>query len=382
MRLSFQKVFYAIAAVMGLFAILILAKAVLIPIAFAFLIAFILFPVARKFESWGANDIVAAFLSILCLLLIIGGATFLFSSQIIQLSENLTGFKVKILDVFAEATLFINKNFEFIPQLEKGELLDKIKSWLNESAGALLSQTFSSTANIVFGVLTSVIFTFLILIYRIGMVRALVSFYPLEHRERAFRMFKSVQQVGQQYLFGMLVIVVILGFVNSIGLWIIGIDYPFLFGFLAAVLALIPYAGTFIGAAIPVIYSLISHDSIWMPITIIIFFWIVQVIESNFLTPKIVGGNLKINALTSILSIIIGASVWGIAGMILFLPFAAMLKAICEQYIELKPFALLIGEQNYRKKDDKDKSKLFKKLKAWFALVRSMFRKNEKLMNE
>jgi predicted PurR-regulated permease PerM len=382
MHLSFQKVFYAIAAVMGLFAILILAKAVLIPIAFAFLIAFILFPVARKFESWGANDIVAAFLSILCLLLIIGGTTFLFSSQIIQLSENLTGFKTKILDVFAEATLFINKNFEFIPQLEKGELLDKIKSWLNESAGALLSQTFSSTANIVFGVLTSVIFTFLILIYRIGMVRALVSFYPQEHRETAFTMFKSVQQVGQQYLFGMLVIVVILGFVNSIGLWIIGIDYPFLFGFLAAVLALIPYAGTFIGAAIPVLYSLISLDSIWMPIIIIIFFWIVQVIESNFLTPKIVGGNLKINALTSILSIIIGASVWGIAGMILFLPFAAMLKAVCEQYIELKPFSLLIGEQNYRKKDNKDKSKLFKKLKAWFALVRSMFRKNEKLMNE
>jgi predicted PurR-regulated permease PerM len=382
MHLSFQKVFYAIAAVMGLFAILILAKAVLIPIAFAFLIAFILFPVARKFESWGANDIVAAFLSILCLLLIIGGTTFLFSSQIIQLSENLTGFKTKILDVFAEATLFINKNFEFIPQLEKGELLDKIKSWLNESAGALLSQTFSSTANIVFGILTSVIFTFLILIYRIGMVRALVSFYPQEHRERAFTMFKSVQQVGQQYLFGMLVIVVILGFVNSIGLWIIGIDYPFLFGFLAAVLALIPYAGTFIGAAIPVLYSLISLDSIWMPIIIIIFFWIVQVIESNFLTPKIVGGNLKINALTSILSIIIGASVWGIAGMILFLPFAAMLKAVCEQYIELKPFSLLIGEQNYRKKDNKDKSKLFKKLKAWFALVRSMFRKNEKLMNE
>jgi predicted PurR-regulated permease PerM len=369
MHLSFQKVFYVIVTIIGLFAILIIAKSVLIPIAFAFLIAFILFPVARRIESWGTNEIVSAILSILGLFLIIGGGIFLFSNQIIQLSEHLSDFKVKILNVFTDATLFINKNVGFVPDLEKGELLEKIKNWLNKSAGTLLSQTFSSTASIIFGLLTSVIFTFLILIYRKGLVRALVRFYPQERREKALKMFKSVQQVGQQYLFGMMVIVLILGFVNSIGLLIIGIDNPFLFGFLAAILALIPYAGTFLGAAIPVLYSFISHDSIWMPITIAIFFWLVQIIESNFLTPKIVGGNLKINALTSILSIIIGASVWGIAGMVLFLPLVAMLKAVCEEYIELKPFALLIGDQNYNKKDkdDKLKNKWVQKLKGWFS---------------
>jgi predicted PurR-regulated permease PerM len=346
MHLSFQKIFYAIASVIGIFAILILAKVVLIPIAFAFLIAFILFPVARKFEIWGAKEMLAAFLAILCLFLIIGGAIFLFSNQIIQLSENLTDFKVKILNVFADVTLIFNNNFEFLPQLEKGELLDKIKIWANDSAGMLLRQTFNSTASTVFGLITSIIFTFLILIYRNGLVGALVRFYPQEHREKAFTMFKSVQKVGQQYLFGMMIVIVILGFANSIGLWIIGLDNPFLFGFLAAVLALIPYAGTTLGAAIPILYAFISYDSLLMPVTIAIYFWFVQFIESNFLTPKIVGGNLNINALTSILSIIIGASVWGIAGMIIFLPFAAMLRVVCEEYEELKPIALLIGDQN------------------------------------
>jgi predicted PurR-regulated permease PerM len=261
MHLSFQKVFYVIATVVSLFAILILAKAVLIPIAFAFLIAFILFPVARKIESWGANTIGSALLSIFGLLLIIAGGIFLFSNQVIQLSENITDFKGEILDVFADATIFINKNIGFLPELEKGELLEKIKNWVSESAGTLLSQTFSSTASILFGLLTSIIFTFLILIYRKGLVRALVLFYPQEHREKAFNMFKSVQRVGQQYLFGMMLVVLILGFVNSVGLLIIGIDNPFLFGFLAAVLALIPYIGTFIGAAIPIVYAFISYDS-------------------------------------------------------------------------------------------------------------------------
>lgn len=372
MHLSFQKIFYAIATVVGLFAILVLAKAVLIPIAFAFLIAFILFPVSRKYESWGASKIMGAFLSIFSLILIIGGGIYLFSGQIIQLSKSLTDFKDKILDVFADATLYFNRNFGFLPELGKGELFDKIKVWLNDSAGTLLSQTFSGTAGLVFGIITAFIFTFLILIYRDGLVRGFVQFYPPEKRKKAFNMFKSIQQVGQQYLFGMLIIVLILGLVNSVGLWIIGIDNPFLFGFLAAVLAIIPYAGTTLGAAIPVVYAFISYDSIWMPITIVIYFWSVQFVESNFLTPMIVGGNLKINALTSILSIIIGASVWGIAGMILFLPFASMLKVVCEEYEELKPIALLIGEHNHPKdENEKHIGKRFKKFKAWFSKFRS-----------
>jgi predicted PurR-regulated permease PerM len=258
-------------------------------------------------------------------------------------------------------------------------LLENIKNWLNESAGKLLSQTFNSTAQIIFGLITTIIFTFLILIYRKGLVLALISFFPKEHREKAFKMFKTVQQVGQKYLLGMMVVMVILGFVNSVGLWIIGIDSPFLFGFLAAVLAIIPYAGTFLGAAIPILYSFISYDSIWMPITITVFFWFVQFIESNYLSPRIVGGNLKINAFTSIFSIIIGASVWGIAGMILFLPFAAMLKVVCEKYEVLKPIALLMGEHNANTKDVNNKwiVKWGKKIKTWVSQFCNSFKKNK-----
>ncbi len=370
MHLSFKKLFFTIASVFGIFAILILAKPILIPLAFAFLVAFILFPVCQKFEAWGASKIFAAFLSMFSLFLIIAGGLYLFSTQIIELSENLSQFKDKILEIFADLTLYINQNFSFVPQLERGELLEKLKDGLSKSMGALVGQTFSGTAAFFTGLITSIVFTFLVLIYRHGLVNALVQFFPENHQEKAHKMFKSVQQVGQQYLFGMFIIVLVLGFTNSIGLLIIGIDNPFLFGFLAAVLAIIPYAGTLIGAAIPVIYAFMSYDSIWMPISIILFFWVVQFVESNVLTPKIVGGNLKVNAFTSILSIIIGASVWGVAGMILFLPFAAMLKVVCQEFIELKPLALLIGEENYTDSDEEDKpgffSKWLQKIKAWF----------------
>jgi predicted PurR-regulated permease PerM len=365
MNLSFQKLFYAIATVFAFFAILILAKMVLIPMAFSLLIAFILFPVARKFEVWGTSKIMGATLSMLSLFLLLGGGIFLFSTQIIQLSDNLSDFKDKIIGVLADVSVYINNNISSAPHLEKGELYDKLKSWLSESAGRMANQTFSGGISFLTGLLSIIIFTFLILIYRNGLVRAFTHFYRTEDRENAVKMFKSVQQVGQKYLFGIFMIVIILGLVNSIGLWIIGIDNPFLFGFLAAVLAIIPYVGTIAGAAIPVLYSFMTHDSVWMPIAIAIFFWLVQVVESNFLTPKIVGGNLKVNALAAILCIIIGASVWGIAGMILFLPFTAMLKVVCEEYTELKPIALMIGDQMDNKSNEGDEfiNKVYKKIK-------------------
>jgi predicted PurR-regulated permease PerM len=355
MQLSFQKIFYVLATLFAFLAVLILAKSVLIPLAFALLISFILFPICVKIESWGAGKVLAVSVSLFTLLLVVGGIVLILSNLIMNQTENITDFKDKIIRLFADITLYTNKNLGFVGTLEKGELYEKLKSWLNISWGSLLSQTFSSTSEFLLGLVTAMVFTFLILIYRKGLVHAFIHFYPQENRKKALEMFKSIQHVGQQYLFGLLMIVLILGCLNSFGLWIIGIDNPLLFGFLAAVLAIIPYVGTLLGAAIPIVYAFMTYDSLWMPITIALFYSFIQFVDNNFLTPKIVGGNLKINALTSILSIIIGASVWGVAGMILFLPLAAMFKVVCEQYYELKPIALLLGDSVMDEKKKKNK---------------------------
>jgi predicted PurR-regulated permease PerM len=259
----------------------------------------------------------------------------------------------------------------FVENLEKGELFNRMKVWLTASTGFLVSKTVASTATFIAGLLTTIVFTFLFLIYRDGLTKAFLAFSPENKRERVLKMFKSVQQVGQKYLFGMVIITVVIGFANSLGLLIIGIDNPFLFGFLGASLAIIPYIGTTMGAIIPIIYAFVSYDSIWMVVAVAILFWAVQVVSDNFLTPHIVGGSLNINALTAILSLFIGAAVWGLAGMILFLPFAAMLKVVCEEFEELKPIALIIGEQNKKVADGHEQF-----LSQWWGKIKSGFRKN------
>ena len=369
MNLSFQKLFYAIATVFALFAILVLAKPILIPLSIALLISFILFPLAKKFESWKIGKTLAAFLSIFSVILIIAGVVYFFSTQIITISKEFTHFQDRIISAFADVTVYINNNVSFVENLKKDELFNRMKEWLTNSTGSLVRKTVSNTATFMAGLLATIIFTFLLLIYRDGLTQAFLAFSPLDKRPQVFRMFKSVQQVGQKYLFGMLFLTIVIGLANSIGLLIIGIDNPFLFGFLAAALAIIPYIGTTMGAIIPVIYAFVSYDSIWTAVAVAIYFWFVQLVSDNFLTPRIVGGSLKINALTAILSLFIGAAVWGLAGMILFLPFAAMLKVVCEEFEELKPVALIMGEQNKNENDGTGK------ISVWWEKTKKRFLK-------
>jgi predicted PurR-regulated permease PerM len=370
MNFSFQKLFFAIASVFALFAILVFAKNILVPIGFAFILSFILLPLTHRFEQWKMGRVFSVTLSILAMLLIVAGGIYLFSTQILQVTKEFSNIKEKIIQVFASVTVYVNSNLNFVPNLEKGELMERLGTFFTESAGNLLNKTVNTTAAFFTSLLATIVFTFLLLIYRVGLTHACLSFFSIENRDRALKMFKRVQQVGKKYLLGMLMLMLVLGMANSIGLWIIGIDNPFLFGFLAAVLAVIPYVGTFIGAAIPIIYAFISYDSLWKPLAVILLFWVIQVVESNILSPRIVGGSLKINALAAILSIIIGASVWGIAGMILFLPFTAMLKVACEEYVELQPIALLIGEHN----SEDDKNKKNKKGESWWIKIRQWFK--------
>jgi predicted PurR-regulated permease PerM len=378
MNVSFQRLFFSIATVIALFAALILAKSVLIPISFALIVSFILLPLAKKFELWGMSRIIGALFSIVTMILIISGGIYLFSTQIIGLSEEFGQFQDRIISAFSDATVYLNRNVNILPNLEPNELPDRIKGWLSDSTGLLVGKTFSTTATLLTGLVGTIIFTFLIMIYREGLTQAFISFSPEANRERVYKMLKSVQQVGKKYLFGMIILIVIIGIANSIGLMIIGIDNPILFGFLGSVLSIIPYVGTTFGAIIPMLYAFVSSDRLWPVFAVALLFWCVQLITDNFLSPKIVGGSLNINALAAILSLIIGALVWGVAGMILFLPFTAMLKIICEEYEELRPIAMLIGTQNIREEQEqKSASKNIEKMKGWVSKIKTAPKKKQ-----
>ncbi|MFN2262301.1 MAG: AI-2E family transporter, partial [Psychroflexus sp.] len=264
MKLSFQKAFFTLAFIAILIVFLVVAKSILVPLGIALILAFILYPVHKKFTKWGFGNILSGFISILVLVIVIGAGITFFSAEIIALSDEINNFGSKLSGLYTDIIIYINKNVSLVNQLNEDELLNDLTTWLKNSAGAVLGGTFNSTTSFLTGLITMFIYLFLFLIYNKGLVRAFMKFPPADKKEQFFNMLKGVQQVGQKYLSGMLILILILGTLNSIGLWIIGIDSPFLFGFLAASLSIIPYIGTTLGATIPVLYAFMSNDQLWV----------------------------------------------------------------------------------------------------------------------
>ncbi len=361
MTLSFKKLFYAQASLILFLLILYFGKDILVPLAFAMLFAFILYPLVTYLIRKGLNEILSIAFTLAGVMIIGSGILILFSTEIYRMTEEYSRFLEKLKSIFNTSVTYLNEQVSVIPRIESENLITGMGEFFTSSGMVIVSDTISFTSTFFSYILLSIIYTFLILLYRKQLADAITQFVRKEHQTTFRKMLREVQKVGQQYFTGMLLLILILGVLNSTGLLILGIDYPFFFGFLAALLAIIPYVGSTVGGLIPTIYALISYDSYWYPIGVVGIFWFIQTVEGNFLNPKIVGGSLHINALFSILSLIAGGLLWGIPGMILFLPMTAILRVVCSHYEGLKPVASLIGDD---KESSGGKLKLSAKLKS------------------
>jgi len=351
MTFSLRQLFYGIGSLIGIGLIMIYGQSLLIPLSFALLLSFMLYPVNRWLRHKGWNDIFASLGALFVFLLAISGVLTFFSNEVLSLTDQWSDFRKRLLDLYSSIILFFNENVPWMEPLDEQQLVDDAIEWISNSWSDVLGRTFSESTSFLTDVFTVFLFAFLFLLFHKTLVKAAAKTAPGDKQSEFRKMLKQIQEVGQKYLVGMLTLIAILGLLNSLGLWIIGIDTPFLFGYLAAFLSIIPYVGTAMGAGLPIVYSLMAYDSIWIPVSVALLFWGIQLLEGNFLNPKIVGKSVNVNALTAIFSLFLGATLWGLAGMILFLPFAAMLKVVCRHYETLEPIALLMDDDSTSSSD-------------------------------
>lgn len=353
-----------LATMLALIFCLYLGRTVLVPFAFSVLIAFILYPICAWLEKKGFSRLWAIIVTIVSVSLLVVGITFLFSAQIVDILKDLDDFTARLNEVLEAVTSFLNENVSIIPTIDQESLVNMGWKWMSNQSGGMLTNTLNRTALFVTGLTLTIIYSFLILLYRKGFKEAFISMVSKENQDKLAEMLSHMQKVGQQYLTGMFTLILILGALNSLGLFIIGIDYALFFGFLAGFLAIIPYVGTTVGGAIPAIYAFINHDSYWYPLAVILVFWFIQILEGNFLNPKIVGGNLNINPLASILVLILGGVIWGIPGMILFLPYTAILRVFSSYFDQLKPLAMFLRDDVSPQEKSSIKTKIGKFIKS------------------
>jgi predicted PurR-regulated permease PerM len=278
----------------------------------------------------------------------VAGLVYLFSNQIINLLGDFDQFQAKLSVLMPNVVDFLNQKVRIIPRFQEEEIVDAGQNLLKESGLNVMSMTVNNTFSIVSGAVMTFVCAFLLLIYRGGLKKVLVSMAQNDYKKQTESMIYEVQKVGQQYLLGMSIMILILSIANSTILILFGLEHPILFGLLAALLAIVPYVGTTLGAAIPVLFAFFTKESIWIPLGIAASFWFVQLIESNVLSPKIVGTHLKINALTAIIALFIGGYLWGIIGMALFLPLTAIFRVFCKYFEQLEPIAMLMSDDLYQ----------------------------------
>lgn len=327
---------------------LIVAKNVLMPLAFGGLFAYLLYPFAWRLERIGLHRSLAILIVILVAFAIFAAVAFYFTVQVSNIQIDLNEIKEKFIEQTGSPEEAIEEKF--------GVNMRTMDYYIDTFFNSLLAggegnvSIFSTTANTIFMIGILPVFVFFLLFYRTKTAYFIFRVAGRKRKKKAVIILRDISSVTTKYLGGLILVVLILAVLNSTGLIIIGVPHAILLGVAAAILNLIPYFGTLIGALIPIFYVLISMDDPFKAaIKVALLFVVVQFLENNIITPNIVGGNVRLNALTVILGLLIGNLVWGLPGMLVVIPFIAVVKIIMKNVEGLEPYAYLLSSRGLGK---------------------------------
>lgn len=346
MNKEYPSSFILASRLLVLFLIIALAyflKSLLIPVLFAVILAITLFPLCRFLEKLKLPRAAASIISVILAILIVSGLLYFIVNQVIVIGKNGEDISKNFVNIYDSIQTFLENKFG----VEQGALTSRLREEGQNAlsnAGTYLSAAFSSAGGTLANAILIPLYIFFFLYYRDFFqdffIRANGSYSPTT----TLAMMGEIYAVIQSYLLGMVMVMGIVAILNTAGLLILGIQYAWFFGTLAALLILIPYIGIAIGSVIPALFALATMDSYWYALGVIVWFQVVQFLEGNFITPNIVGGKVSLNPLIAIMSLLLGGMLFGLAGLILALPLVASIKIILNLNEATRPFSFLIGE--------------------------------------
>lgn len=317
-------------------------RTLFIPLSFSLLISFILYPVVRWLEQRGWSRWGAILCCLLMLLVLACGLAWLLVRQMATLGQEWPVLQGKLLNAWERVSLYLEHQFG-VDDVQRsnwveGLLKDATATVLRVVRGVL----YASVTTVVL-VLLIPLYAALILYNREQLAAALFSMFPQTEHRNIRSILQETITTYYNFIKGMIVVYAVVGLLNSVGLLLLGIPHAIFFGIVASVLTFIPYVGITIGAILPMTVAWITYDSVWYPLGVVLVFSVVQYLEANLIFPLAVSQRLHVNMLFTLLAIVAGGILWGGSGMILFVPFLAILKLIADKHEELKPLSLLLG---------------------------------------
>ncbi|HVK49139.1 MAG TPA: AI-2E family transporter [Pseudobacter sp.] len=325
-------------------AIIVLGQDLVVPLSLATLIAILLIPVCQFLERRKVPRVLTIVIALLMTVLFVGGIFYFLSSQIANFLDDTDQIKKGIDAHLGHLQDWIREKFN-ISNKQQESLVQQMETSLKGSGSGAIGGTVSSLKDMLVLITLLPIYIFLLLYYRGLIKQFLIDVFTNVPKKRVAEVIQESRVVIQAYMFGLIIEMVIVAAINSVGFLIIGIKYAVFLAVFAAVLNILPYVGMLIASIFCVLITLTTSTSAGDALWVLVVLLVVQFIDNNIIMPNIVGSKVKLNALMTIIGVVIGGLLCGIAGMFLSIPAIAILKIIFDRVEGLEPWGRLLGDE-------------------------------------
>ncbi|MBD1364066.1 AI-2E family transporter [Mucilaginibacter sp. ZT4R22] len=333
--------------------LVIVAKDLLDPLLFGFLFAVLLLPLANFLEKkLRLPRSASSFVAILLMIGFVGGILYLVGAQISNLASDWPMLKKQVDQSVDGLQEWVQHAFQ-IDATKQMTYVDNTARKIMASGGAVLETTFGAISSLMLFYIFIMIFTFFILFYRRLLFRFAISVFEDDHSHVVVDIAENVQKILRQYIFGLLLEMVIVSAVAMTAFWIIGIKYAALLGLIVGLFNIIPYLGIFTALFLSVLITF-ATGTISETVTVGASVIGIHLLDANVLLPAVVGSKVRLNALITFIGIILGEMLWGLSGMFLSIPIIAIFKIIFDRIDSLKPWGYLLGG-DYEYKESAEK---------------------------
>ena len=319
-------------------AVLILARSFLIPLAWSLLIALASYRMLNTIEQkFRISRMITSFLYVIFILLVILLLFYFFYAEISSVVTGMPSFQDKVVAVYDNITASLAGYGVHAPTID----LSKVNNWVTEHSD-LVSKSVMAVGKAMGDIFLVGTYLFFILYYRDN------YHYYIRIREkteegytRGIMRIREVVGIVNNFLFGLFTMTLMLAVMLFVIFLLIGLKYALLFAVMVALLSLIPYIGSPLGMVIVVIFALLTNDGMTVPLLSLAGILVSETLKGIVIKPIIIGNKINLNGFVIFLSVIAGGLIWGVSGMILFMPFAGIAKVLLEQNERTKPLAAL-----------------------------------------
>lgn len=313
---------------------------ILVPVVFSILVAILLNPLYTRFDNI-MPKVPAILLTLLVAIIVIAGLFYFLSTQISVFIESLPLIKQKLSALLIELQHWSKDKFGI--NIEKQVVA--LNASLAGGGGDMLKNTVGPVLTFISVVLLIPTYVFLLLYYKPLILDFLFQVFSEKYSLRVAEILSQTKSAVQSFMQGLMLETVIVCVLNSVALLIIGVPSAIVIGVIGGILNLIPYIGGLIAIALPVLMVTISHDGFSGQLAVIAAYLVIQFFDNNILMPRVVSSKVQVNALISIIGVLLGGALWGLSGMFLSIPTIGVLKIVFDRVDGLQPWGSLLGTE-------------------------------------